>query len=159
MPKRKYASDKERITRNVAVDDKGCWIWQGYVHPNTGYGSIYFDGESTVAHRVAYRLFVGPIPTGLHIDHLCRVRACANPEHLEPVTVLENVRRAPVHIAHVNRAKTHCVNGHEYTPENTGRSGKYQYRYCIACNRAAARRSYERRVLAAANVNTAGVAA
>lgn len=78
----------------------------------SGYGQTWDGQKVLLAHRVAYELAVGPIPEGLHIDHLCRNRACVNPKHLEPVTCLENVRRGAA-------VKTHCPHGHEYTPENS----------------------------------------
>lgn len=69
-----------------------CWIWGGYVDPRTGYGQ--FGGKGTkLPHRIAYQYSVGPIGKGLHLDHLCRVRICVNPGHLEPVTPQENIRR------------------------------------------------------------------
>lgn len=72
-----------------------CWIWTGNVHPTTGYGHFVRKGVRTpLAHRASYELLVGPIPTGLQIDHLCMVKACVNPAHLEPVTPAENTRRA-----------------------------------------------------------------
>lgn len=70
-----------------------CWLWTPPVDRSTGYGRINIDRSNIGAHRFAYELLVGPIPEGLQIDHLCRVRACVNPAHLEPVTVSENVRR------------------------------------------------------------------
>lgn len=78
------------------VDRRGeteCWMWRGCVNPVTGYGQ-WANGYSIIgAHRVAYELMVGPIPSGLEIDHLCRVRACVNPAHLEAVTHRENILR------------------------------------------------------------------
>lgn len=77
----------------------GCWLWTGSCLP-TGYGQVgcRVGGKTYVssAHRVAYRFVVGPIPAGLQLDHLCRVRRCVNPAHLEPVTPRENVRRSPI---------------------------------------------------------------
>jgi hypothetical protein len=70
-----------------------CWPWRG-VRTMHGYGSVTLDGRAVVAHRASYETFVGPIPEGLEIDHLCRVRECVNPEHLEPVTHEVNMQRA-----------------------------------------------------------------
>lgn len=80
---------------------------------------------------VAYELSVGPVPDGLTLDHLCRVRHCVNPTHLDPCTIGENVGRAPTCPTTINANKTHCVHGHEFTVENV-----YAYRgkrYCRAC--------------------------
>lgn len=70
----------------------GCWIWTGSVE-GKGYGHPTIAGKKHPAHRLAYELLVGPVPEGLHLDHLCRVRRCVNPEHLEPVTSRENSLR------------------------------------------------------------------
>jgi hypothetical protein len=80
------------LTRYV-IDDKGCWIWSGAVH-KSGYGQIKWKGKSTVAHRVIYELIKGEIPTGLIIDHLCNVKLCVNPDHLEAVNYSLNTQRA-----------------------------------------------------------------
>lgn len=70
-----------------------CWVWTGYVHPKTGYGQ-YGQGNGTrLVHRIAYEYEVGPIPKGLHLDHLCRRRECLRPTHLQPVTPRENIER------------------------------------------------------------------
>jgi HNH endonuclease len=85
----------ERILRGIEKEPTtGCWIWVKARH-ETGYGMVAMPGQRhSFAHRAAYEAFVGAIPAGLEIDHLCRVRACCNPEHLEPVTRQENARRA-----------------------------------------------------------------
>lgn len=126
-----YGDADKRFHAKVAVDENGCWRWQGTIFQKTGYGSFWFEGKSTLVHRWAYRRFVGEIPFGLQIDHLCRVRDCCNPDHLEAVTPRENNRRSTSPTAK-NAAKTHCVNGHEFTPENTYVTKKGQ-RYCITC--------------------------
>ena len=89
--------------------EDGCWHWTGHLQPN-GYGSFRVSGRTFRAHRWAYEHYVGPIPEGLQIDHLCRNRACVNPSHLEPVTARENTRRA---------MRPQCVNGHPFTADNT----------------------------------------
>ncbi len=82
-----------RLLSRIEIDlDTECWIWQG-AKCSEGYGSIGYGPTMFSTHRLAYERLVGPIPSGLHIDHLCRVRACCNPDHLEPVTQLENTRR------------------------------------------------------------------
>ena len=84
----------ERFMARVEVDDEGCWIWQQH-RTSEGYGGYSgVNGGQVLAHRYSYELFVGPIPEGLHIDHLCRVRECVNPDHLEPVTRTHGDRTA-----------------------------------------------------------------
>ena len=96
-----------------SVDE--CWIWQAYTC-RKGYGQFKVDGRMVKAHRWSYEHFVGPIPDGLELDHLCRVRNCVNPAHLEAVTHAENVRRGES--GKNQRAKTHCPQGHPYAGEN-----------------------------------------
>lgn len=129
------ASDEERFWRQVAPQgDELCWSWLGTVVKTYGY--LQMAGHRRVlAHRFAYELLVGPIPNGLEIDHLCRNRTCVNPSHLEPVTRGENIRRS-TGITNSNAAKTHCPQGHEYSPENTiiGKTPLGgDYRICATC--------------------------
>ncbi len=118
---------KERFLARVQKQG-GCWIWLGNRNPK-GYGTAYFAGRTGSAHRVAYILFVGKIPVGLQVDHLCRNRLCVRPDHLEPVTPRENNHRSPLFGLH----KTRCVRWHEYTPENTiaKPNGGRQCRLCV----------------------------
>ena len=81
-----------RFKKKCLLQDNGCHVWTGPAD-RFGYGLIWIDGQLRAAHRVSYEHFVGPIPNGLEIDHLCRVPACVNPKHLEPVTHQENVLR------------------------------------------------------------------
>jgi hypothetical protein len=113
------------------VDASGdCWLWTGGRAGYMKYGALRVDGRMTYAHRVAYELFVGPIPEGLQLDHLCSVPHCVNPEHLEPVTARENVLRSRGLTAQ-NARKTHCKYGHPFDERNTHRfRGR---RYCRTC--------------------------
>ena len=88
-----------------------CWLWIGAINSG-GYGNFYLDGKWLIAHRVSYQWFIGEIPEGLEIDHLCREHACVNPEHLEPVIHLDNVRRGNAGL--YERLKTTCSEGHLY---------------------------------------------
>jgi hypothetical protein len=107
-----------------------CWVWTGPLD-SRGYGNMNIKGRGPIAHRHAYEFAVGPIPEGLEIDHLCRVRACVNPAHLEPVTSAENMRRAAD--AKFAARGNVCINGHEYTPDNTyvNPRGGRQCRICM----------------------------
>lgn len=112
---------EERFWAKVAEPDgNGCRLWTASVDVG-GYGSFKLDGAMRKAHRVAYEWTRGPIPDGLCLDHLCRVRSCVNPDHLEPVTQQENMRRGEMWTRRSaqQRSRTHCLRGHEYTPENT----------------------------------------
>lgn len=123
---------QSRLMAKVAVDDNGCWIWQG-AQTGTGYGHMWDGAKVRRTHRIAYEIHVGPIPEGLHLDHLCRVRLCCNPAHLEPVTIRENLLRG-VGFAAVHAAQTHCIHGHEFTEANT-RIDRLGRRFCRACRR------------------------
>jgi hypothetical protein len=113
--------------------ERGCWIFRGAL--TKGYGAIGGGGRHggpRYAHRVAYEELVGPIPDGLHIDHLCREPRCCNPMHLEPVPHGENILRGNTWAAK-NAAKTHCVNGHAFDEANT--DIWHGQRKCKQCNR------------------------
>ena len=107
-----------RYFSNVVVADNGCWKWVGTSNTH-GYGHFHANGRSRLAHRVGYELMVGPIPKGLELDHLCRNRCCVNPEHLEPVTGKENLRRSKLHRGAINSDKKFCNHGHPFDSINT----------------------------------------
>ncbi len=129
----------DRLMAKIAFDPfSGCWLWLGSISEK-GYGSIGVpvDGKIKMryTHCVTYREFIGPVPDGLELDHLCRVRSCCNPHHCEPVTHQENCRRGlggePA--GALKRGRTHCPKGHEYTPENTYRCHG-NGRFCRQCS-------------------------
>lgn len=103
----------ELFEMSIPEPNSGCWIWRG---PDKGNGYGRFKRGS--AHRASYEAFVGQIPQGLHLDHLCRNPMCINPGHLEPVTPKENVLRG-FGVTALNARKTECKYGHPFTPENT----------------------------------------
>lgn len=118
-----------------------CWLWTAGTSWG-GYGKFSLGAREdggAYAHRVAYELEVGPIPDGLVIDHLCRVRLCVRPDHLEPVTNRVNLLRAPRSVSAENHAKTHCVHGHPFDEANTHWSPDGR-RVCRACKRETMRR-------------------
>jgi hypothetical protein len=111
---------------------KGCWLWTASTDGH-GYGQFMFTrGRNIKAHRVAWTFLRGPIEDGLTLDHLCCVKRCVNPAHLEPVTHRVNILRSDGMSA-IHKRQTHCIHGHEFTPENT-----YHYhgrRTCRKCAR------------------------
>lgn len=102
-----------------------CWLWKGQLDAG-GYGHLRFRGRFVKAHALAFELTSGPIPDGLELDHLCKVRNCVNPDHLEPVTHEENCRRAFA-------GKTACRNGHPYTSETLIIDAQSGARRCRVC--------------------------
>jgi hypothetical protein len=129
----------DRFWSKVLPVESGCWIWIGCVN-ETGYGYFGIENKRTRStHRHAYMHLVGPIPEGLDLDHLCRVRDCCNPAHLEPVTRLENALRG---LGGWHQAsKTHCADGHPFDEANTHwRPDRLNSRDCRACKNLANRR-------------------
>ncbi len=128
---------EDRILNKVVVNpETACWVWTGLMR-NKLYGGLNFKKSRKLAHRVSYETFVGPIPKGLVIDHLCRETRCVNPHHLQPVSNKENILRGSGHCS-VNSKKTHCKRGHEFTPENTRLYKQYRdnnRRECIECKK------------------------
>lgn len=125
---------RQRLLSHRRIDGE-CWIWTGYTNPRRGgYGTINIKGVPDYVHRVAYRLWIGPIPDGLHIDHLCRRPPCFNPAHLEAVTPAENAWRGMAPLIVQSRSGV-CKRGHAMTPENTymrpDGHGRGQCRKCI----------------------------
>lgn len=131
-------SSERRFWSKVSLPatSSACMLW--LPRPDRhGYGYVRINGKQYYAHRVAYELLVGPIPAGLHIDHLCRTRLCVHPDHLEAVTLAENNARKAA-------AVTHCPAGHLYDEANTYITA-IGGRRCRTCQRAATSRSYFKR--------------
>lgn len=144
MPKKTPTAERieSKINRNgppakhsqTGADIGPCWLWTASIDTG-GYGSVQHGGRVVPAHRAVYEVLVGAIPEGKHLDHLCRVTACVNPAHLEPVTRSQNMRRG-----RTRRDDTHCRAGHPFGAE----VDKHGYRVCVACRdarRVARRRS------------------
>lgn len=131
----------DRIMRRLDVAD--CWVFTG-AKTAAGYGAVGLGGRVAgigLVHRIVYAHLVGPIPEGMQIDHLCRNRACCNPDHLEAVLPLVNVRRGISPANHARIRHTHCRRGHEFTPENTVTTKRQ--RYCKTCRSESERRRRE----------------
>lgn len=124
---------------NKTIKTETCWFWSGQKTHN-GYGQfVYREGKNikcTMAHRAIYQTFIGPINPGLTLDHLCENKSCVNPKHLEPVTIGENIRRAPRSIS-----KT-CMYGHLYKEQ----SAYYKSKGARRCHVCHAAKAAERRI-------------
>ena len=138
-----HGTDPSIASRIDATGD--CWEWTGY-RDRDGYGTVSYRDTKWLVHRIVWEALVGPIPDGLEVDHLCRNRSCCNPDHLEPVSCKENIRRGVTGKATglLRRAKTHCPHGHPYSGDNLylRPSGS---RECRICNRNSRRASRTRR--------------
>jgi hypothetical protein len=131
---RKTGPTEARFWKRVKIDPSGCWLWQGST-ARSGYGQFraFVDKKkSGVAHRFSYQLYRAEIPTGMILDHLCRVHRCVNPEHLEPVSYRENIRRGLQGVL-----RTHCKRGHEQIGDNILMRGNGKTS-CKPCRRASA---------------------
>lgn len=131
-----------KVKPRLRIADGGCWEWTGY-RTSRGYGQVRFEDVVTYVHRIAAELIHGPIPSGSHVDHLCRNTSCARPDHLEIVSPGENVRRG------LNGAlKQTCRHGHPWVRENW-RVNKNGSRRCRLCHNEDERRRRARRRAAA----------
>jgi len=133
-------SDFARFEDKVMPEpNSGCWLWTAGC-TTAGYGTLRIEGKPRYAHRLSYEHFVGPIPEGLNIDHLCRNTYCCNPAHLEPVTNRENTMRGKAGAK--QRPMTHCPQGHPYEGDNLiyCTMGGRRARRCRECKNAGVRR-------------------
>lgn len=140
------------IKRNIAVDPvKGCWLWQGFVHPRRltdrgfwvgGYATIGYRSRNCAIHRVVWMCLNGPQPKKMDVCHTCDVRHCCNPEHLWLGTRRQNLQdmvdkgRGP---CGAKAMQTHCIHGHELTDDNVQFSNNGRRRSCKTCASAFAR--------------------
>jgi hypothetical protein len=114
----KRSADQRFDSKWIPEPNSGCWIWIAHVD-HKGYGKFSIGYENMMAHRFSFTRVNGCIPDGMLLDHICRVRSCVNPDHLRVVTPRENTTKNSLGPTARNAAKTHCNNGHEFTPENT----------------------------------------
>lgn len=132
---KKLGTLEDRLLRSISVHPvTGCFEWVATFR--RAYGAISIRHKLYAAHRVAYETWVGPIPDGLTLDHLCRNPRCVNPLHLEPVTMRENVLRGDS-LPAKNIVKTHCIRGHAFDDTNTYHRarGSRTGRQCRRCHR------------------------
>lgn len=136
----------ERFFSKVEFASSGCWLWKAG-GLSDGYGCFRIgrrgDGSRRMilAHRFAYELFRGPIPAALTLDHLCRSRACVNPDHLEPVTMQTNILRGEH--PEFSGLLTHCKHGHPFDVFNTYYYAPTKRRMCRTCGNQRKRAAYQ----------------
>lgn len=121
----------KELRKNNSEDE--CWVWTGAVWGK--YGTARIGVKAYAAHKLAYTYWIGAVPPGKQLDHLCRNTLCVNPKHLEPVTPKENVLRGES-LSAKNARKTHCKRGHKLDDANTYMrpDGTRGCRNCINAN-------------------------
>lgn len=147
---RRRKDEWTRFWQNVEIND-GCWYWRGTI-TTFGYGTFRLagvNGKQIKPHRKVYEDLVGPIPEGMHLDHLCRNPACVRPDHLEPVTCQTNILRGHSWQAR-HAAKDRCLRGHEFVQR-----GSTRWRSCRICDRANANIVNARKWPTERRINTA----
>lgn len=135
----KVRTPDELMSLCIPVPESGCWIWYDTDNLWKGYARVTHMGKQHRAHRLMYTLTRGPIPDGLELDHLCRVRCCINPYHLEPVTSHVNNLRG----VKFRSSPSHCRNGHPLTTETAVMDYRGS-RCCLVCRKGKWKRSYQR---------------
>lgn len=141
---RKRTAAIDRFWDKIQIDDlTGCWNWIAAIDRD-GYGvfreTTNKHDSCGRAHKFAYQHYVGVVPANKQLDHICRNRRCANPKHLEIVTLIQNVMRGESFSA-VNARKTHCIHGHPLSGDNLYVQPSTGYRYCRECKRISGRRN------------------
>ncbi|MFI8660704.1 HNH endonuclease signature motif containing protein [Rhodococcus qingshengii] len=127
-----YFDPRERFNALAKPDENGCLIWTGEI-TNRGYGRIAIKRQKFMAHRWSYETFVGEIPDGYVVDHICNNPPCVNPEHLQAITQQHNVLRSETDLAAINARKTECLRGHPFDTANTYISPRDGSRHCRRC--------------------------
>ncbi len=143
---------KEKIETSYLVADNGCWEWQksrsSFGHGKTTLKCGSVNGKlDTFAHRVYYQLVKGFIPDSTVVHHKCENPCCINPNHLVAVSQKQNNIYSKTSITSINALKEKCDNGHDFTPENTGRYVKNNWRYCRICSRTRTNKQLRTRTL------------
>ena len=136
-------NDLPHILSRTRVEGE-CWLWLGS-KTERGYGRVSVKGRLRPAHVAVYEFSIGPVSSGLELDHLCRNHSCVNPAHLEPVTHKVNVLRGTSPAAK-HAIKTHCPAGHPYSPENTSffDGGRRRCRICVGARNRVYMQTYQR---------------
>lgn len=143
-----------RLIAGITVNENECWVWNKAKSgaKRGGYGCFVAEGKTTATRIFAYEFFIGKVPEGLELDHLCRNRACCNPWHLEPVTHLENIQRG--NTGQHMLLKTHCVQGHELIEANIywykDKKGN-KHRHCKMCRENSSKAHRARKKMLRAN--------
>lgn len=148
-PSKQKTTDAEyfaRLKSRCVVTDRGCWEKQGFrttskgMKPGSGYGLMSYRNKNWFAHRLAWHLVNGPIPSGMKVMHKCDNAPCCNPDHLELGTDKENMQDAGKRKRWPRQYRATCINGHPRTPENMVWFGREKKLQCLICHRARQRR-------------------